>query len=109
MSRRRRVDPPELELELEPELADEDEEDDPEELDVEYLVEPDAELDSVRTSVPNSEQSSQSSSSAPSTLTVVSDGRSLPHISHWGIPCRSRRGDIKDTTQGYLVDETEYS
>jgi hypothetical protein len=59
--------------------------DDPEpvlpEFEVEYFVD-DEELDSVRTSVPNSLQSSHSCSSAPSTFTVVSDGCSLPHISH---------------------------
>jgi hypothetical protein len=53
--------------------------------DVEYLlvVDPD---DWVVTSVPNSVQSEQSSSSAPSTLVVVSDDCSAPHISHWAIP-----------------------
>jgi hypothetical protein len=80
MSRRRRVDPP---LALEP-AEPLDPESDPPEFDVEYFVEA-SELDSVRTSVPNSLQSSQSWSSAPSTLTVVRDGCSLPHISHWGI------------------------
>jgi len=82
---RRRDRPPELEeLDVPPPedpLDPDDEDDDPE---VEYFVDADP-LDSVRTAVPNSLQSSQSSSSAPSTLVVVSDGRSAPHISHCGM------------------------
>ncbi|GAA0658700.1 hypothetical protein GCM10009019_23860 [Salarchaeum japonicum] len=75
MSRRRVFDdPPEEPLEpLEP----------PEELleDVEYLVDV-ADDDWVFTSVPKSAQSSQTSSSAPSTLMVLGDAVSAPHISH---------------------------
>jgi hypothetical protein len=74
----------------------------PDELDVEYFVDWE-ELDSVRTSVPNSLQSSHSSSSAPSTFTVVSDGCSLPHISHWGISPRSRGCGIKHTPRGAVT------
>ena len=68
--------------EVEDALDDEDEEDDelPDE-DVEYLVE--VELAScVLTSVPKSEQLSQTSNSAPSTLMVLGDPVSAPHISH---------------------------
>jgi hypothetical protein len=61
-----------------------DEADDEDELpdeEVEYLVE--VELESwVLTSVPKSEQLSQTSSSAPSTLMVLGDPVSAPHISH---------------------------
>jgi len=76
------VEPPE-ELDEEA-FEDEDDEDDE---DVEYFVDPELE-DSVRTSVPNPLQSSHNCSSAPSTFVVVSDGRSAPHISHWGMPRR---------------------
>jgi hypothetical protein len=56
------------------ELPDEEEE-------VEYFV--DVELDSwVLTSVPKSEQLSQTSNSAPSTLIVIGEPVSAPHISH---------------------------
>jgi hypothetical protein len=66
--------------ELDDVLADEDEEllDDE---DVEYFV--DVELVSwVLTSVPKSEQLSQTSNSAPSTLMVLGEPVSAPHISH---------------------------
>ncbi len=79
MSRRR---PPPEELDEDDEEEDEDEEDpdDP----VEYFVDVVLE-DCVRTSVPNWAQSEQTSISAPSTLTVVGDAVSAPHISHCGI------------------------
>ena len=76
------MEPPE-ELDEE-ELDDEDDEDDE---DVEYFVDPELE-DSVRTSVPKPLQSSHNCSSAPSTFVVVSDDRSAPHISHWGMTRR---------------------
>ncbi|AUX08155.1 hypothetical protein AArcSl_0504 [Halalkaliarchaeum desulfuricum] len=82
MSRRREEEPPDPEA---PELPPPEPPEDVPELEVvEYLL-PDELVDSVRTSVPNSEQESQSSSSAPSTLVVVRDDFSAPHISHWGI------------------------
>jgi hypothetical protein len=77
MSRRRRLEPPELD-------PDPDEDDELDEEDVEYFVDV-LDSDSVRTSVPKSVQLSQSSSSAPSTFVVVSDDFSAPHISHWGM------------------------
>jgi hypothetical protein len=83
MSRRLRVDPPELDDPEEPDPV-ELPEDESELDDVEYFVE--LELpESVRTSVPKSVQLSQSWSSAPSTFVVVSDAFSAPHISHCGI------------------------
>jgi hypothetical protein len=86
MSRRRCLDDPPPELPGDPdELPDpEDPDDVPDDEEVEYFVDPDEE-DSVRTSVPNCLQSSHSCSSAPSTFVVVSEARSAPHISHWGI------------------------
>jgi hypothetical protein len=60
---------------------DEDEEDELPDEEVEYFVE--VELEScVLTSVPKSEQLSQTSNSAPSTLMVLGDPVSAPHISH---------------------------
>lgn len=80
----RRPPPEELDEELERE-DDEDEdplEPDPEEFDVEYFVEVE-DVSWVLTSVPKSAHWSQTSSSAPSTLTVLGDAVSVPHISHW--------------------------
>lgn len=75
--------PPELEVPVDPPL---DVEDDPppDELleDVEYFVEV-LEVDpGVFTSVPNPVQLEQTCSFAPSTLMVVGDDVSAPHISH---------------------------
>lgn len=90
----RRVPP-----ELDPVDGDADDDPDEEELDedeleVEYFVDV-VSVDSVVTSVPNSVQSPQSSSSAPSTLVVVREAFSAPHISHWGIRRGSGPAGIK--------------
>jgi hypothetical protein len=88
MSRRRREELDEFpDPDPVPDPDDPDDADDPDvpdEDDVEYLLDPE-EDDSVRTSVPNCLLSSHSCSSAPSTFVVVSEARSAPHISHWGI------------------------
>ena len=78
MSERRRL-PPELEDDALEEL--ELEEPDPLEP-VEYFVEVLEVEDGVFTSVPKSVQLEQTSSFAPSTLMVVGDDVSAPHISH---------------------------
>jgi hypothetical protein len=98
MSRRRRVEPPDEDEDDDDEDEDDDDEDEDEE-DVEYFVDPEFD-DSVRTSVPNWVQSSHSWSSAPSTFVVVSEARSAPHISHWGMHPRRRPRGINGTPGG---------
>jgi hypothetical protein len=61
---------------------DEDDEELDEDEEVEYLVEVSLESSCCFTSVPKSVQLSHTSNSAPSTLMVLGDPVSSPHISH---------------------------